>query len=47
MLFPCFGIVDTAAMNTGCKYIFELKFCPGIFPGLGLLDHILILILVF
>ena len=28
-------------------YLFELQFCPGICPGVGLLDHMVVLFLVF
>ena len=28
-------------------YLFELQFCPGIFPGVELLDHMVSLFLVF
>ena len=31
----------------GCMYLFELEFCLDICPGVRLLDHIVILILVF
>ena len=39
--------VTSASVNTGCMYLCELQFCLGIFPGVGLLDHIVILLLVF
>ena len=40
-------IVNSAAMNTGVQYLFEIEFCPDICPGVGLLDHTIILSLVF
>ena len=27
----------------GCMYLFELQFSPGIYPGLGLLGHVVVL----
>ena len=41
------AIVNSAAMNIGVHYVFELQFCPGICPVVGLLDHMVILFLVF
>ena len=48
----CFYIlilVNNAAMNTGCLYLFKLLFLFAlvICPGLGLLDHMVILCFVF
>ena len=40
-------IVNKAAMNMRNVYLFELQFCPDICPGVGLLDHMVILFLVF
>ena len=34
-------------MNTGCIYLFELYFRLDIYPGVGLLDHMVVLYLVF
>ena len=31
----------------GCMYLFELWFSPGICPGVGFLDHMIVLFLVF
>ena len=45
--FHVFAIVNSAAMNIGGMHLCELQFCLGIFPGVGLLDHIVILLLVF
>ena len=43
------AIVNSAAMNTGleCMYPFELSFSPDICPGVGLLDHMVSLFLIF
>ena len=46
----CFRVLATAnsaAMNIGCMYPFELWFSSDICPRVGLLDHILVLFLVF
>ena len=40
-------IVNSASMNMGCMYVFKLPFCLDIIPGVGLLDHMAILFLVF
>ena len=40
-------IVNSASMNTGCVYLFELEFCPDIYLGVGLLDYMETLFLVF
>ena len=40
-------IVNSAAMNMGCIYLFELQFSPDICPRVGLLDYIAALFLVF
>ena len=37
----------SAAMNVGVRASFELQFYLGICPGVGLLDHIATLFLVF
>ena len=44
---PCLGIVNTAAMNTGVHIFFELWLSPKRRPGVELLDHMVILRLVF
>ena len=36
---------STAMM--GCEYLFALQFCLAMCPGVGLLDHIVVLYLVF
>ena len=41
------AIVNSAAKNIGVHVVFKLEFPPGIFPGLGLLDHMVSLFLVF
>ena len=41
--FHVLSIVNSAAMNTGVHYLFELHFCPNICPGVGLLGHIIAL----
>ena len=41
--FHVLAIVNSAAMNTGCIYLFELWFSPDICPGVGLLDHMVTL----
>ena len=40
------AIVNSAAMNTGCMYLFKLEFSPDICPGMRLLDHMMIPFLV-
>ena len=45
--FQVLAIVNSAAMNIGCMYLFELEFCPDICPGVGLLGHMVVLFLVF
>ena len=50
LIVVCFHglvIVNSASMNTGCMYVFKLQFCLDICPGVGLLDHMAILFLVF
>ena len=41
--FLVLPIVNSAAMNTGVYYLFELCFPPSIFPGVELLDHLVVL----
>ena len=41
--FYVLAIVNSAAMNTGCVYLCELGFCLAIFPGVGLLNCMVIL----
>ena len=45
--FRVLAIVNSAAMNMKCMYLFELEFSLGICPGVGLLDHMATLFLVF
>ena len=37
--FHVLAIVNNAAINTGCMYLFELEISPDICPGVGMLDH--------
>ena len=41
--FCVLAIVNSAALDKDCMYLSELKFCPGICPGVGLLDHMVII----
>ena len=45
--FHVLAIVNSATMNVGVHVFFELWFCPNICPGVGWLDHIVVLYLVF
>ena len=47
--FHTLTIVNSAAVNIGVMYIFELGFSSflDICPGVGLLDHVVTLVLVF
>ena len=45
--FHVLPIVNSASVNIGVDYLFELYFCPDICLGVGLLDHIVVLYLVF
>ena len=47
-LFPCLSYCEIVLQWTqGCIYLFEWKFCPDKCPGVGLLDHMVVLYLVF
>ena len=41
--------VNSAAVNTGCMYLFKLEFSSflDICPGVGLLHHMVVLFLIF
>ena len=45
--FHVLAIVTSAAMNIGVHVFFQLEFSPDICPGVGLLDHMAVLLLVF
>ena len=45
--FHVLAIINSAAMNMGCMYLFKVWFCLGIYPGVRLLDHMITLFLVF
>ena len=47
--FHVLGIVHSVAMNIGVLYLFQLQFLCflDIYPGVGLLDHMVILFLNF
>ena len=47
--FPVLAIINSAAMKSGCTYLFELEFLSflNIRPGVGLLNHMVALFLVF
>ena len=45
--FHVLAIVMGAAMNTGVHYLFELWFCEESCPGVGLLDPMVVLYVVF
>ena len=42
--FHVLAVVNSAVMNIGCMYLFELWFSPDICPGMGLLGHMVVLI---
>ena len=41
------AIVNSAAVNIGYMYLFKLEFSPNICLGVGLLDHMVVLLSVF
>ena len=46
----CFHVlvtVNSAAMNIGCMHPFELYFCLSVCPGVGILDDMTAVLLVF
>ena len=43
--FCCYFVVVVVVLF--CMYLFELQFCLDICPGVGLLDHMVALFLVF
>ena len=47
--FSVLAIVNNAAMKCGCRYLFEFvfSFSLDIFPELELLDHMVVLVLIF
>ena len=45
--FHVLAIVNSAAVNMGCLYLFELWFSSGICPGVELVGHVVALVLVF
>ena len=44
--FQVQAILNSAAMNTGCMYFFELWFSLDICPAVGLLGHMVVSVLV-
>ena len=47
-LFPCLGCYKHSCYeHREACYLFRLEFCLGICPGVGLLDHMVTLLLVF
>ena len=45
--FHVLAIVNSATMNIGVLYFFELEFSLDICPGVGLQDHMATLFIVF
>ena len=46
----CFHVlasINSAAITEGCMSLFVFEFCLDICPGVGLLDHMVVLFLVF
>ena len=37
--FHVLAVMNSAVMNIGVHVLFERKFCLGVCPGVGLLDH--------
>ena len=46
-LFVVLAIVNNAAMNMGMHVSFQMVVLSGYIPAVGLLDHMVILLLVF
>ena len=46
-IFLSLAIVNSAAINIGCRYLSEVEFSLAIGPEVGLLDHMVVLFLVF
>ena len=46
-LLPCFGNCKQSEMSTKVHTFFKLWFSPDVYPGVGLLDHMVALSLVF
>ena len=44
--FHVLANMNITTMNSRCTYLFELELFPNIFPGMGLLDHMVTLFLV-
>ena len=45
--YHALGSVNSAAMNIWVHILFELCLLPDVFPGVELLDHVIVLILIF
>ena len=41
--FRVLAVVNSAAVDIGGVHLFEAQFSLGIYPGLGLLSHVLVL----
>ena len=46
-IFLSLAIVNSAAINIGCRYLSEVEFSLAIGPEVGLLDHMVVVFLVF